>query len=156
MNNSSSVLFWSVVSSSFTKAFRCNINIIETRAMFVSMALLPLGSVLMSVTLIAMDDQAEACNLGRLLRPCWCLRIMWLSRAYRSGWHVLPSEAMLVSGPNCGWGSDLGPWPYHSKDLNWYLWLLLPSKAEQIPQGQGCHLGTGWHLSAILPLAPCG
>lgn len=63
------------------------------------MALLRLGSVLMSESLVTTKGHATAQGLGRHLRPYWCLRAMLQPGPYKSEWPVLLPGDMVTSRP---------------------------------------------------------
>ena len=80
-----------------------------------SMALLQIGSVLMSMTPVAVEGHADSTGLGHNLCPCWCLVAMLRLGPYRSGGLGLLPEAMVSSRARLL--LQAMPGPYSSRDL---------------------------------------
>lgn len=106
-------------------------SLLPQRAMSWSMALLHLGSVMVSMAHITIESHVDTRGLSHHLKPWWSQKAMLSLWPYQSEWPPLLPRAVMMSGPELQSKAMTVscPWSYWNWGMCWWLWFMLTLRA---------------------------
>lgn len=107
-------------------------SLLPQRAMSWSMALLHLGSVMVSMAHITTESHVDTRGLSHRPKACWSQKVTLPLWPYQSAWPPLLSRAVMMSGPELQSRAMAVscPWSCWNWGMCWWLWFMLPLRAK--------------------------